>query len=124
MKVFILDDDLGRMTLFRDALFGHTLTTAMTHNEARVAFNPPYDLILLDHDIAESKDQRPYPTGLSFLKCLSEKQLFRMKGSRIIIHSWNPDGAASMYHYLENHNLDAEMRSFGVTLLKHLKELK
>ena len=50
MKVFILEDDPYRIVKFRDLLKGHDLTIIDSCTKVE-EFKPPYDLILLDHDL-------------------------------------------------------------------------
>lgn len=91
MKIFILDDDLLRLRAVRHMLSGNHDWTIARSGYQTSSFYGPYHLILLDHDLGMPVN--PVNTGLSFIKAI--KHMID-KHSQIVLHSWNPDGAAAM----------------------------
>jgi hypothetical protein len=57
------------------------------------AFNPPYDLILLDHDLGGRQMEEHEDCGLTFVNRVRDKFT---PDDIIILHSYNPVGAANM----------------------------
>lgn len=51
MKVFILEDDPERMRVLRQILPTADITHILSCTQEQ-EFQPPYDVILLDHDLA------------------------------------------------------------------------
>lgn len=130
MRVFILEDDFERNLSFGQALrvlkgSGHDVTIKTNVKEAIRVFQPPYDLILLDHDLGGEQmvDSRNINTGAEFCRwlVLTHPDL----DSRIIVHSYNPDGAKYMMETLrELGGVNAIRTPFGSSLLAYLKGLK
>lgn len=97
MKVFILEDDMDeRMLRLRETLYGHDIDHAESYNEAVVRWDPPYDLVLLDHDLGGNVyvPVSTQNTGSGFCRWLHE-QGAPISG-RVILHTWNRDGAVMM----------------------------
>jgi hypothetical protein len=90
MKVFVLEDSEERIQRFSE-IFGEALTVARTVGEGKTLFQPPYDLILLDHDLGELE------TGKDFSNWLVES---KQTPTNTIIHSWNVGGALSILRTL------------------------
>jgi hypothetical protein len=104
MHVFLLEDDYKRIAAFNDALANDYLTLAMTYEAGIERFKPPYDLILLDHDLLPHH-YAAYPgtnlpectgTGLSFVRWMVKTHPHVVRNHRVLIHSWNPPGAKAM----------------------------
>jgi hypothetical protein len=129
-KVFILEDDQTRIDLFIEAGIGHDLTIAKSFKAAKAKFQPPYDYLFLDHDLGgrtyvASEDEE---TGANFCRWLGAAP---QEGSKvwaaepyIIIHSFNPDGAKTMYEILRNNGWMVVSIPFGPTILTYLGGLK
>lgn len=137
MKIFILEDDDARITAFEHVLNAnlvtdrkHDVTFCKWLNGKDGAFEryqPPYDLILLDHDLGgmqyvESDGEEE--TGYKFVKwmvALKEK-LYPSIG--VIIHSYNPTGAMAMQGLLIADGWTFTIKTpFGSNLLKYLESL-
>lgn len=88
LRIFILDDDRFRLQHFREIFSKHKLTVADSYAKAVQLFNPPYDVIFLDHDLGEEENGNGYDFAL----------LISSMGYQgpSVIHSWNPDGAERM----------------------------
>jgi CheY-like chemotaxis protein len=126
MKVFILEDDEQRIKLFEEALAGHEVTIARSCGGPMGAyrkFQPPYDLILLDHDLDQrqmvSSDDEE--TGFQFVKFMGKAP--EVNQPEVIIHSYNPDGAKAMHRLLDDNGWHLVLRMpFGPKLLNTLRE--
>ena len=95
MRIFILEDNARRIELFTKVFAGHNITIAEDVDIAEKSFQPPYDLMCLDHDLG---GQVFVPAGLrntgsAFVAGLTGQDV---AGSLILVHSHNPDGAAHM----------------------------
>lgn len=125
MKVFILEDDLMRMKLFRQWLVEldpkveiHTTDTI----KGLGSFVPPYDLILLDHDLGGRQMVAHEDNGLRFAQLI--KPLINRQ-ALIIVHSYNPDGARAMQAELDGCGSDIiHYIPFGEKLHAVIRELK
>jgi hypothetical protein len=107
MRVFVLEDDPFRIKRFRDACLGrHDLTLTDRLSGPRGAFTvyqPPYDLIYLDHDLGgrQMVDSREEETGAAFTRWMpvaGEEQPQPV----ITIHSYNLPGATNMHRLLRD----------------------
>lgn len=139
MRIFILEDDPARIVAFEHVLIGHDVTICkwlmgMKYNTHRssddgafVRFKPPYDLILLDHDLGgrQMVDSTEVETGYQFAKWLvNNHPTTDGKGPLVIIHSYNPDGARNMAHALRDGGYGKiDINPFGPTVLKYLQSL-
>ena len=114
MKIYCLDDELisggyEHRDQLPKVLAGHDLTLALTLEEAKEKFKPPYDLMLLDHDLNGQFNPVGSPnTGLTFIQWMVNiKQPAPLP--QVILHSVSARGRAAMaqtleeygYHYLE-----------------------
>ncbi len=122
MKIFILEDDLVRIGLFIKNLGQHELTIAEDLDYARKRWQPPYDIVLLDHDLGGqvyvSSDVEN--TGAGFVKDLLLGPLENLTG-KFFVHSWNPDGGDLMHQLLINAGVDSTREYFGPKLFARLK---
>ena len=80
MKIYVLDDELNppggyeKRDQLPKVLAGHDLTLALTLEEAKEKFKPPYDLMLLDHDLNGTFNPVGSPnTGLTFIQWMVEQ---------------------------------------------------
>lgn len=99
MRIFILEDNDERNVQFRQRYAMHDLTIATNLTEARAKWAPPYDLVSLDHDLGVEIGDPMEPmdptieTGLQFIHFAAWPIPLP---HRVIIHSWNPEGARLM----------------------------
>ena len=106
MRIMVLDDELftggfeQRDQLPR-VLTGHDLTLAITLEEAKKKFKPPYDLILLDFDLNGNFGPVDNPnTGLAFIKWMvGIKQPAPLP--QVILHSVSQKGRKAMHDLLD-----------------------
>jgi len=96
-RVFILEDDLYRVNLFRKKLAAkHTLTITDNVFEAKkLLAENDFDVLFLDHDLGGEifVDSSAENTGYQLAKWLEEQ---KKHYDQIIIHSCNPVGADMM----------------------------
>lgn len=99
MRVFVLEDDSNRvMSLFKWLPNGVDWDIIDTCEKAD-RFNPPYDLILLDHDLGGRQFEKHEDCGLTFVKLIKDKI---PDNAAIILHSYNHAGAQNMLAALED----------------------
>ena len=121
MRVFVLEDDAWRMQHLGNLAqeWGWEGWT-LTHLETSVRwrdFRPPYDLILLDHDLGGRQLTGHEDDGLAFV--MKVRDLIP-KDTPVIIHSFNPDGAARMCKALQEVDVLALVAPFGGPLWMNL----
>lgn len=97
MKIFILEDDISRIKVFEQNLKDHDVTICMDLTTAWQSFDPPYDIVCLDHDLGgmQMVDSFVEETGYTFAVALGKAKEIADIG-RIFIHSYNPVGAMNM----------------------------
>ena len=114
MKIFILEDSVERINIFKKYLIIHELIIVSEALEAikLLEKNCEYDYIFLDHDLGGKifVDSEEENTGMTVAKFLRGKDT---KGN-IIIHSFNTIGAKNMLAYLP----DAHYIPFSVHFLE------
>jgi len=135
MKIFILEDDENRIEGFKHAIKdSHDLTICRWLKDSPLIsikrgayelFHPPYDLILLDHDLGGQQyvDSNEEETGYQFAKFIAAAS----KGideTWIIVHSYNPEGAAAMVQVLRESGWRQTIKiPFSKQLLDYLETL-
>lgn len=92
MKVFILEDDPVRVMHMRHRLFSHDLTVIDSCKDV-AKFQPPYDLILLDHDLGGRQLTDHEDDGTAFARLIKGRV---NDGAIVVYHSYNPEGAQRM----------------------------
>lgn len=124
MKIFILEDDMERIKLFWEYGKAHDLTVVTSVSEAIKHWKPPYDLVLLDHDLGGEHyvDSEKENTGYQFVKYLTSIEYGTYEPPKFIVHSFNYQGALNMTIELRTAGFDAVMQSFGPNLLNYIKE--
>jgi hypothetical protein len=115
MRLLILDDNKTRHTQFARKFFNHELMHVRKYSEVVSALQSkgPWDVVFLDHDLADFGDgeyrheasmygsSRHEYTGVD-VACFISRQLSEEKRPpRIVVHSWNPDGARTMAGILQ-----------------------
>lgn len=91
-RVFILEDDEIRVAHLLSLLISCDVTRVASCRQAK-KFVPPYDLILLDHDLGGRQITRHEDCGLTFVRMIKDKI---NPDATIVYHSYNPDGARAM----------------------------
>ena len=119
--MFILEDDSLRIEKFKQATSSHEVTIATSVEEGKALWSPPYDVVLLDHDLGSetfvpSEDPN---TGFIFAKFIKDS----LTNEEIVIHSFNPDGARNIFAMLVGTGKSIELFPFGDWLLSSLKNM-
>lgn len=126
MKVFILEDSHSRIKVFEEIFGINSMYCTKDVNEAKELYAKyaPFDLILLDHDLAdehyaEVEDGVPQTegTGTEFAKWLAETT---ERKSTVVIHSYNPEGANRMASALQSWPVFRQ--PFGLKLIDELRK--
>lgn len=113
MKIFILEDDLGRIQQMEKWLRGHDITQVESC-AAITAFQPPYDLILLDHDLGGRQLSDHEDNGEQFAKLIVDtfgKQ--DRPETHVIVHSFNPSGAYAIGRTMSEAGYNVILAPFG-----------
>ena len=121
-KIFILEDDWYRIRQFEQAGIGLDLTLAISMDKAKSLWNPPYDILLLDHDLGDRQmvDGSDVNTGSEFCRWVPVGDVPR----HVLIHSYNRAGALNMQSMLVcKHEIDATILPFGPQLLEWMESL-
>ena len=98
MRIFILEDDDLRIMQLQDILHRHDLTVIKTCLDAG-EFDPPYDLILLDHDLGGRQMLEHEDCGLTFVRMVKDRI---SKHTPVIVHSYNNGGAEAMLQEIDS----------------------
>ena len=126
MKIFCLDDELissgyEQRDQLPKVLAGHDLTLALTLEEAKEKFKPPYDLMLLDFDLNGNFGPVDNPnTGLSFIKWMvGIKQPAPLP--QTILHSVSQKGRKAMHDLLDEYGYHVLEYPFSQKYIDFLK---
>lgn len=116
MRVFILEDDEDRIRRFHQAFIGHDVTLAKDTERALKLFEPPYDWVLLDHDLGGRQwvDSDEEDCGAAFCRRVPVDGL---QGARVVVHSFNRDGAIRMIQTLRDKGIESIWQPFGPSVL-------
>lgn len=102
MRIFVLEDDLWRQkTLTEHYLSSADEITMINSCREGYQFNPPYDLILLDHDLGGRQLEQHEDCGLTFVRQMKRYFEAYQDAGAVVIHSYNFDGAKAMAAELE-----------------------
>ena len=118
LRVFVLEDDPDRIRLLAQWLIGcdwDCIHTCVREEE----FRPPYDLILLDHDLGGRQLVEHEDNGLSFVRLIKDRI---NEEADIIVHSYNPDGAKSMVAELKPFRV--QWVPFSTQIERYIKALR
>jgi len=114
VKIFILEDDPGRIKGFK-TFWGRYFDYATNVEDAKriVKEKGPFDVFCLDHDLApehyvdvaidpsvESIEAPRIPNGHDFAKWLTENPDVVSENGEIYVHSMNPTGSQNIYDTL------------------------
>lgn len=103
MKILFLDDDAIRIRQARIDFVKDELSVAETAGQAirMLEKNSPYDLASLDHDLGGNiycpSDE---VSGFAVAEYISKMHKEKMP-KQVVVHSFNPDGAANMMQVLQ-----------------------
>lgn len=121
-RILFLDDDKKRHDAFAQVSIGYVVDHVWTAPEAIEKLkdlNNEYGLVALDHDLGGMQfvdSQHPDGTGYTVAAWIeaneAEYQLDK-RIEQIIIHSYNPAGAAAMQKALDNTKIPTERYPFG-----------
>lgn len=101
-RVFILEDDEARMRWFNDRIHDEAELVHASNAEEAIrilaARRVPFDIMFLDHDLSyvdQSLTEIPSHdnTGSRVAHSIAENNWL---AETVVIHSWNPAGAANM----------------------------
>ena len=131
MKVFVLEDDINRIMLMFEVFSKSPfiqLQICTSVKEAKAKFTPPYDLILLDHDLADEHYggdvDKTEGTGQEFVKWMVDNYYpSSLDNPTVIVHSMNFDGAKRMLDLLRQNEYDAYHIPFGMNVLQLLGQV-
>lgn len=101
MKIFILEDDPIRLLYFREQFIRHDLTITDTITRFDL-FQPPYDVIFMDHDLGGRQLQDHEDNGAAFAKLMVKHEAWVLQDLPIIIHSYNAHGAMNIQAEIPN----------------------
>lgn len=96
MRIFVLEDDPNRMLQIRAHAMPGDEITHITSSTQAGEFKPPYDLVLLDHDLGGRQLEQHEDDGYAFVKAVRSK-LKSIMVAVVIYHSYNPGGAQRMW---------------------------
>jgi len=115
MRVLFLDDDEGRHALFKQASIGHDVLHVRTAVEAIDAMKRErFDLAALDHDLGGRQfvDSDEEETGYQVAKAVETIPEDKWP-LRIIVHSYNQEGARRMVARLQPLGIPVQHAPFG-----------
>jgi len=122
VKILFLDDNESRHAQFEYEHQGDSLFKAYTVQEA-INFlkdNSPFDIVYLDHDLGPvvTTSNSIFPastedTGYEvarYISIMSDK----LRPKEVIVHSWNPAGAARMRDILVEADVHVSYKPFTI----------
>lgn len=122
MRIFILEDDETRQSLFYEAAEKtHYVTLATDYDDAIKKYHPPYDWLFLDHDLGGKVlvSPREHNTGAAFVRWLPSCD--DDAAPNVVVHSYNPTGAAEMVRLLREKHYNVIYQPFGNIVLNILR---
>lgn len=118
-NVFILEDSLERIKLFKEVLENKfDLTFSANVEEAKKLLQAKkYDVVFFDHDLDDKifVNSNDPNTGYQLAKWIEEKG---MRFDQVVIHSLNPVGAERIKKRAENFSDNVEKIPFTVLIRK------
>lgn len=116
MRVLVVDDDPRRHAFFDQAYLGDEVVHAYGYYEATDALTKgsKFEVVQLDHDLGDLRKPDTITemygnlelTGYHVAHFMATELEFKLRPDRVIVHSVNPDGAASIERLLERHHFD------------------
>lgn len=124
MNIFILENSSHRIAQFLGTLHKHDVTLCSTYEAAIESWKPPYDLMLLDHDLGGhqfvSSDGEEM-TGAHFATWLITNPNAGPLPPTIV-HSYNLNGAKRIQAILQDAGVGVIREPFGPNLIKFLEK--
>jgi CheY-like chemotaxis protein len=116
-QVLILDDDENRHIEFDRILRGYKVIHVYSASEAINALqnSPPFDLISLDHDLGEFNNSHVYldpGDGTEVAEFINLHLEHDRYPKRVMIHSWNPEGARRMEQLIREVKIPVRVKPF------------
>jgi CheY-like chemotaxis protein len=121
VRILFLDDDETRHDVFRAHSRGHYVLHCYTAADAikALTLEPRFDVASLDHDLELSHYVRfndapatATGTGLEVAVYIGTMPV-AARPERVIVHSWNPEGAERMATFLESSFVPVVCAPFG-----------
>ena len=127
MRIFVLDDMEERLMNFRKWYGHHDYVEAKKAREAInvLANSSPFDLYFLDHDLNDDHyndgsggmysgycSGSSWGTGYDVCRYIVSELPVDKRPKRIVVHSWNPDGAKRMAQLLAESDIPVELCLF------------
>lgn len=117
MKMLFLDDMPERHEKVRRLFIGRDVTHVFSAEEAAQAMKATkYDVVSLDHDLAEEQYSPDYAGGGSdgtmLAKWMAEHLPKDKMPNLVMIHSLNPDGSKRMHKTLQDAGFRAVKKPF------------
>lgn len=124
MRILVLDDDDQRHAFFKRQLIGHDVVHTHSYKECMDALRGKrFDMVFLDHDLnmnqySSKADDRPEYIQRNLTQFskkgeldgrdVTEDMIKMLPKEKIpetvVVHSWNPSGAAEMVKMLQDAN--------------------
>jgi len=107
-RILILEDTEERILKFKHKLIGREVTVCKTADECIkvLTSEPPFDYIMLDHDLSIEFSKPGKGTGYEVAAWIADNP-HKSATQRIFIHSLNNVGAAAMMRKLGDANIRA-----------------
>lgn len=121
MKIFILEDNIGRIKLFQCKLANQSVTFCDNVETAKqILLKESFDIIFFDHDLDDRimVNSNEANTGYQLAKWIANETA--LKFAQVIIHSMNPIGAERIRREALNFSDNVEKIIFPL-LIKQLK---
>lgn len=103
MRILFLDDNLERWKSYRFKTIGCVTKHVLTAKQCMLALmnDEKYDLVSLDHDLGgKTFQQEKENSGTEVAEFIKHMLPTYKYPDRIVIHSWNPQGAERMMHLI------------------------
>jgi hypothetical protein len=134
MRILFFDDDTNRHEWFFSALVKkgieanctpvHSILTAKL---ALASSDTHFDYAFLDHDMGYYFETNPIRTGVAVAQFITEMDEAD-RPQKIILHSFNPEGARQMLYILGGARIRAKIAAIGssefMSVLDEIKEHK
>ena len=113
-RILVLDDNPQRLNVFAQWFKDHDVVLTNCYGDCIQAFlsNERFDLVHLDHDLNDFGNKSTMPsmygggaselTGADVAWFIAYELPESKRPSKVVIHSWNPDGAKAMYDILSS----------------------
>lgn len=113
MKVLFLDDDESRHDVVEHWPSAGDVTHVRTVDQALKALRRErFDVVCLDHDLGGQQMVESHEgTGYHVAQAIAKEPAWHL--GRVIVHSWNPEGARRMAEKLREAGLDVVRIPFG-----------